>query len=86
MARKVDRFDPEDDGRTIADMNVDGMPWYVRDRKENPDADTGTHYQMSKEESRMYTWAAVTAGLVIVLIFAGVFAAFIAFLDFIWFA
>ena len=86
MARRQERFDPEDDGRTIADMNVDGMPWYVRER-EKKDAEPGAeHYQMTKEESRRYTWAAVKAGLGIGLIFAAVFAAFIAFCDFIWFA
>lgn len=24
----------DDDGRTIADMNVDGMPWYEKDKDE----------------------------------------------------
>ena len=28
----------EDDGRTIADMNVEGMPWYAPGRGENPNA------------------------------------------------
>ena len=40
---------------------------------------------MTKEEQRMYTWAAVKSGLLVVLIFALVFGAFIAFCDFIWF-
>ena len=40
---------------------------------------------MTREELRTYRWAAVKAGLVIVLVFGAVFAAFIAFCDFIWF-
>ena len=33
MAKR--RSDPEDDGRTIANMNVEGMPWY---QEPSPDA------------------------------------------------
>ena len=40
---------------------------------------------MTKEELRAYTWAAVKAGLLIVLVFGAVFGLFIAFCDFIWF-
>jgi hypothetical protein len=40
---------------------------------------------MTREELRTYKWAAVKAGLTIVLVFGTVFAAFIAFCDFIWF-
>ena len=79
--KKTDEF--EDDGRTIVNMNVEGMPWYHR-TEERPETQ-GEHYQMSKEEERMYTWAAVKAGLLIVLVFALVFGAFIAFCDFVWF-
>ena len=82
---KTDDF--VDDGRTIVDMNVEGMPWYHRspDQPEGDEAGSGDHYKMTKEEQRMYTWAAIKAGLVIVLIFALVFGAFIAFCDFVWF-
>ena len=72
-----------DDGKTIADMNVDGMPWYVRDRQN--EAPTGEPYPMSPSQMRAYRWASVKAGLAVVLIFAAVFGLFIAFCDFIWF-
>lgn len=29
MSRKHRRFAPDDDGRTIAKMNVPGMPWHI---------------------------------------------------------
>jgi len=86
MARRRRPEDyPDDDGRTIADMNVEGMPWYLR-RREEPRSDGGVHYQMTREEQRAYTWAAVKAGLLVALVFGTVFALFIAFCVFVWFA
>ena len=76
----------EDDNRTIADMNVDGMPWYVRgDESRGKGADASEHDQMTDEEARMYRWAAVRAALLVVLVFGLAFFLFIAFCDFIWF-
>ena len=83
MARRRPQ-EPEDDGRTIVDMNVDGMPWYVPDR----DGDAPTQGQgepMTRREARRYTLAAIRAGLLVVLVFAVVFGLFIAFCDFVWF-
>ncbi len=85
MADRRRDIDPEDDGRTIADMNVDGMPWYIPGQKDRTESDGADHYQMSPREQRMYTFAAIKAGLLIVGVFGAVFAAFIAFCDFIWF-
>lgn len=86
MARKPRKPDPEDDGRTIANMNVDGMPWYDERLAPGGDRKGGTREQMTPEERRAYTWAAIKAGLLVVLIFALVFGLFIAFCDFVWFA
>ena len=71
----------DDDGRTIADMNVDGMPWYTR--RSSPSEKGKT--PLSKDELRAYRWAALKSALLIVLIFGAVFALFLAFCDFIWF-
>lgn len=84
MARAKRPPDPEDDGSTIADMNVDGMPWYMRSRNGQTPADPSAE-PMSREEARHYTWAAVKAGILIVLVFGAVFGLFIAFCDFLWF-
>ena len=87
MAKR--RSDPEDDGRTIANMNVEGMPWY---QESSPDAlpeDTPPGqkpYQMTKEEGRIYTWAAIKAGLAVILIFGLVYFFFILFCTKVWFA
>ncbi len=77
--------DPEDDGRTIADMNVEGMPWYHRSPSDSTEGSRISREPMTREEQRIYTWAAVKAGLLIVLVFALVFFLFLCFTDFIWF-
>ena len=76
-----------DDGETIADMNVDGMPWYVR-RKYKGDEPSGGDPKgepLTKEQLRAYKWAAIKAGLLVILVFGLVFSLFIAFCDFVWF-
>lgn len=89
MKRKRNNLPEGDDGKTIVDMNVEGMPWY---HKVSPDhvEDTGSskstdHYQMSDKEARYYTWSALKWALLIGLIYAGVFALFILFCTEVWF-
>ncbi len=75
---------PEDDGRTIAKMNVEGMPWYTP-----PGPGTGMNQgdgpEMTREERRAYVWAAVRSGLLIFLVFAVVFFLFLLFCTNVWF-
>lgn len=85
MAARKRREIPGDDGETVAKMNVEGMPWYVPERKKPSAPDGPEPYRMTKAEQRACTRAAVRAGLTIVLVFGAVFAAFIAFCDFVWF-
>lgn len=86
MADNKKNLPPEDDGETIVDMNVDGMPWYDPRLKNRDFSSSERHYEMTREELRAYRWAAVKSGLIIALIFGAAFAAFIAFCDFVWFA
>lgn len=72
-----------DDGKTIVNMNVEGMPWYMEKRERPPI--TGAGDDLTPAQRRAYRWAAVKAGLAVALIFGAVFALFIAFCDFIWF-
>ena len=75
-----------DDGRTIADMNVEGMPWYVPgDENRSKGHDKGMHTQMTDSELRMYRFAALKAGLLMILVFGGAFFLFLLFCDFVWF-
>ena len=78
---------PDDDGRTIVDMNVEGMPWYMKRPDERPEGleNQGARTPMTKEETRADTWAAIKAGLLVALIFGLVFFLFIAFCDCVWF-
>ena len=79
------KTDYEDDGRTIADMNVEGMPWYVQgDERRSKGADASAHDQMTDEETKMYRFAALKAALLVVLVFGLAFFIFIAFCDFVW--
>ena len=74
---------PEDDGRTIANMNVEGMPWYT---PPDPNAQVKgeNRLEMTREERGAYIWAAVRAGLLILLVFAVVFFLFLLFCTKIW--
>ena len=84
MAEKKRRGElPEDDGRTIARMNVEGMPWYT---PESPDAQAKTEssQEMTREERGAYIWAAVRAGLLILAVFAVVFFLVLLFCTKIW--
>jgi hypothetical protein len=84
MARRDRSRLPEgDDGRTIVNMNVEGMPWHAH-RRETP-APTRSDFELTPEQQRAYKWAAIKAALAVALIFGAVFAAFIAFCDFVWF-
>lgn len=84
--RKAPELPEGDDGRTFVDMNVEGMPWYHRRSPdaENAPSGSGSNYEMTKEESRMYMWGALKAALTVALIFAVVFLLFILFCDKIW--
>lgn len=85
MSRKPMRTYDDDDGRTIAPMNIEGMPWYKPEAPERrPD---GTEPEpLTKEEARMYTLAAVKAGLTIVSVFGVAIYIFLLFCDKIWLA
>ncbi len=85
MSRKPKRTYDDDDGRTIAPMNIEGMPWYKPEAPERrPD---GTEPEpLTKEEARIYTLAAVKAGLTIVSVFGVAIYIFLLFCDKIWFA
>ena len=80
MARQF-RLPPDDDGRSYADMNIDGMPWFSQKAKEERKDKKAT---LSRSEARAAAFGAVAAALLITLIFAAVFAGFILFCDKIW--
>ena len=74
-----------DDGQTIVNMNVDGMPGYIPRDHAFAEESTRQREPLSREQMRAYRWAAVKAGLLVVLVFGVIYGLFIAFCDFIWF-
>ena len=82
MARQKRPPLPEgDDGKTIANMDVEGMPWFLEKKNQ---AEPGRE-PLSPEQLRQYRFAAVKAGLLVALVFGAAFGLFIAFCDFVWF-
>lgn len=74
-----------DDGRSITDMNVDGMPWY--NPESGPNAQTGSDpIELTAAEKRAVTWGVLKASLLVTFIFIGGFALFILFCVNVWFA
>ena len=88
MTKKKPELPEWDDGRTIADMNVEGMPWYSpkkhgwkRERKETENREPA----LTKEESRYYTWGALKAALIVVGVMCAGLVLFVLFCQYIWF-
>ena len=73
-----------DDGRTIANMNVEGMPWYAPDDGiPKPESTRGD--QLTKKQMRMYTMGALKAGLLIAGVFSLGLILFVLFCLHVWF-
>ena len=72
----------DDDGRVIAKMNVDGMPWYVEAAKKKQ---SSQELNLTKEESRAILWGTLKAGLLIAGVFVVAALIFILFCIYVWF-
>ena len=73
----------DDDGRVIANMNVDGMPWYVDAAKKKEVS--SQELDLTKEESKAVLWGTVKAGLLIASVFVVAALIFILFCIHVWF-
>lgn len=75
MFKKKKREYDDDDGHVIANMNVEGMPWY---RKEQQWDDKNTKApRYSKEQTRYIILGTLKAALLIAGAFLGAFLIFI---------
>lgn len=83
-SRPDDRF--EDDGRTVADMNVEGMPWYTPGKKpsESQSETDQEPITLTKAEGRALMGGVVLAALLIAAVFALAILGFILFCLFLW--
>ena len=77
----------DDDGRVICNMDVPGMPWHDRQirREKRAVRRSGSGDQMTRSETWRFTWNAMLSGMVIALVFSGVFVLFTLFCTQIWF-
>lgn len=80
---KKERF--VDDGRKIADMNVEGMPWSMRlSTKKEQKATELEQLNMTRGERRALVMGAISAVLPLLLAFAGLFFLAFLLLDLLW--
>jgi len=83
MARKRKTYD-DDDGRVIANMNVDGMPWYV-DAARKKQERSGEEPELTREERNAMIWGTLKAGLLTAGVFVLGALIFILFCLYVWF-
>ena len=76
MAKKRKEFD-DDDGRVIAPMNLDGMPWYVPERRKTPSQETGEPVELDRGGTFAFFKGVMLATFLVVGVFIGVFTIFI---------
>ncbi len=85
MRTRKPRLPEGDDGRTIVDMNAEGMPWYRPARKDVPEGKGPEPLPMTREESRMFTWGALKAALLVAGVMCLGLVLFVLFCQFVWF-
>ncbi len=91
MAREPKQYE-DDDGRTIVDMDVDGMPWHTRrmkkERREQAKAELREKIErgeaLTTRQTLRYTFYALLAGLAVVGFIAGGVCIFILILWLCW--
>ena len=83
MAKERKTFDG-DDGRVVAKMNVDGMPWYMRGARKKA-TNNNDFSDLSKAETWEIIKGTTKAALLIGSVFFVVFLLFILFCIFVWF-
>ena len=71
----------DDDGRVVAPMNVDGMPWYRRgESTQETDSSDRPQVKMTREERAAFLGGALKAVLLVGGVFLGVYFLLILFL------
>lgn len=71
--KKRKQYD-DDDGKVIANMNVEGMPWYVDRGAPQAQQPEGEPYRLNWKEKLAYLWGTLSASLLVALIYGLVFA------------
>ncbi len=86
MKKKREKF--VDDGRTVANMNVEGMPWYDRKTEElkKRNASQSELPALDRKGRLALMGGVIAAGLLIGAVFAAVMFLFLLFCVKVWFA
>ena len=89
MAKQKKTYD-DDDGRVVASMNVDGMPWHIRDgiKRREQEAQNPNRLDFSdltEDETKEIVKGAMKAALLIGSIFMLGIGLFLLFCVFVWF-
>ena len=79
------RLPEGDDGRTIVDMNVEGMPWYAPGSDRSKDAGERERVPLTRAESRVFIWGALKAALLVTGVMCLGIVLFVLFCQFVWF-
>lgn len=73
-----------DDGRTIADMNVEGMPWYTPEEKKKQPEEEAFNQKLTRKEMFAMLRGILGAAMLIAFLFLLVFFLFILFCSHVW--
>ena len=84
MQRKPKTYE-DDDGRTIVSMDVEGMRWHDKAVKRENKRKAIHGNQMTRSESRLYSWYSLIAGLIVASVFSLTWILFVLFCTQIWF-
>ena len=75
----------EDDGRVIAPMNIEGMPWYAPERQRRAESSNAPAlYTLTRREKLAFMSGVLKATLLAAFVFIGFLLAFILFCTEIW--
>ncbi len=82
MFSKKRKEEDEDDMRSFADMNIEGLPWY---RPKQDSDGKGEKLDLSPKEYKYFIRGVLKAALLVGAVFIGAYFLFIFFLDFVVF-
>ena len=82
MFHKRKRVYDDDDGRVIADMNIEGTPWYKQDLL--PQQPNREPIELTKEEKRAMIGGMLKAAFLVVGVIVTVYLLFILFCLYVW--
>ena len=68
MPKKRKQYDG-DDGRTVADMNVEGLPWYVQKREKPPAGETPEELDPAQKRAALLIAGIFIVGALLFILF-----------------